>query len=59
MGHLWHLRIVTCRIYLGEVLLTGTNCPEWGNAGAYEDCELCPTFNECMIQSSRERTNEA
>jgi len=28
--------------------MTGKNCPEWGNAQAYDDCELCPTFNECM-----------
>ena len=28
--------------------MTGKNCPQWGNALAYDDCEQCPTFNECM-----------
>ena len=28
--------------------MTGKNCPQWGNAMFYDDCELCPTFNECM-----------
>jgi len=32
----------------GAIKMTGKNCPQWGNAMFYDDCELCPTFNECM-----------
>lgn len=38
--------------------MTGKNCPNWGNAHFYDDCDLCPTFNECMEETLR-RTQEA
>jgi len=33
--------------------MTGKNCPNWGNAQFYDDCDLCPTFNECMEETLR------